>query len=50
MPQSFIITGNVEFSGDELLKGLVEECDRDLPSEVIDAIEKCDRPSSTRSN
>ena len=32
MPQPFVITGNVEFAGDELLEGRVEAYDRDLPS------------------
>jgi hypothetical protein len=33
MPQPFVITGNIEFSGDqELLEGRIEAYDRDLPS------------------
>jgi hypothetical protein len=33
MPQPFIITGNVEFLGNqELLEGRIEAYDRDLPS------------------
>jgi hypothetical protein len=31
MPQPFVITGNIEFAGNDRLEGQVKECDRDLP-------------------
>jgi hypothetical protein len=32
MPQAFVISENIEFSGDGLQEGQVEDCDRDLPN------------------
>jgi hypothetical protein len=32
MPQAFVISENIEFSGDGLQEGQVEDCDRDIPN------------------